>query len=151
MKKDMFYNYDHHINDKINPYNIPSNKSAVLEGYTGQWLVYDYKGNEIGLRAYKGTPIHLHFNFSGTVDECCNIGGFLNNNTIKLEIVDCFHNVLIEKSSLGEVVNNSLEFEIVDVENKLKKDTYYMNLYILLETGEKYNLYNEKDGSLYII
>ena len=36
MKKDMFYNYDHHINDKINPYNMPSNKSAVLEGYTGQ-------------------------------------------------------------------------------------------------------------------
>ena len=52
---------------------------------------------------------------------------------------------------MGEVVNNSLEFEIVDTENKLKKDTYYMNLYILLETGEKYNLYNEKDGSLYII
>ena len=65
--------------------------------------------------------------------------------------MDCFHNVLIEKSSSGEVVNNSLEFEIVDTENKLKKDTYYMNLYILLETGEKYNLYNEKDGSLYII
>lgn len=151
MKKDMFYNYDHHINDKNNPYNTPFNETKILEGYTGQWLVYDYKGNEIGLRVYKGAPIHLHFNFSGTVDGCRDITNFLNNNVIKLEIVDCFHNILIEKTSLNEVVNNSLELEIVDEEDKLRKDTYYINLYIILKTGEKYNLYNEKDGSLYII
>lgn len=149
--KDMFYNYDHHINRKEYPEQPVDPEKGKLEGYSGQWIVYDYKGNEIGIRVYQYAPIRLHFDFSGNIDGDPKIRGFLNNNPITLEIINNFHTVLIKREYRNQIKHNSLDIEIIDDENVLKKDVYYMNLYITLETGERYNLYNEKDGFLSII
>lgn len=151
MKKDMFYNYDYHINKKEYPYNEIVKENNDLTGYSGQWLVYDYAGKCIGLRVYKNAPINLHFDFEGSVDGCCAIDDFLNNNTLTIELNDAFHNTFIKKDIYGEINNGCLDIELLDEENKLKKDTYYIHLYVTLETGEIYNLFNEADGFVSII
>ena len=153
--KDMFYNYDHNIIKKEWPEPNWNKRPNKLDGYSGQYIVKDWKDNEIGIRVHQGTPIKLHFDFSGHIDKDTDIETFLNYeyNTITLQIVDIFHNVLIEKTYKDAVKDNSLDVEITEEEDlkNLKKDTYYIRLYINTQLLEKYTLYDERDGFLSII
>lgn len=149
--RDMFYNYDHHIDEKYYVEQPTDKKPDKLVGYSGQEIVCDWKGNEIGIRVHQDAPITLFFDFYGNIDGDPNIEAFLNYNPITLQIIDKYHNIVLEATYHNQVKDNSLEAKIIDVDKKLKKDTYYIKLYITQQTGEMYTLFSENDATLFII
>lgn len=149
--KDMFYNYDHHIDEKYHIKQPIDKEPDKLVGYSGLEVVRDWKDNEIGIRVHQGAPITLFFDFCGDIDGDTNIESFLNSNVITLQIVDRYHTTILETTYNNQVKDNSLEAEIIDVDKKLRRDIYYIKLYITQQTGEMYTLFSEDDATLFII
>lgn len=135
--KDMFYKYDYQADVKdcsCEP--VPCNHPKTLYDKTSAEIVYNLKGDQIGIKAKHGFPIPLYFTFFGEVDpEYENVSNFLNYYPIKLQVLDQFHNVLLEQEYINSVYNNMLCVDIEDKDNILKKDIYKIRLFVETEKG----------------
>jgi len=149
--RDMFYNYDHHINKKDYPEEQNIKKQKTLEGYADMQIIYNIKGDFIGVSTKQGNPIKLYFSFSGDIDDDIDVISYLNNFSFK--IVNVLHEPIITEADARITPThnfNEIEVYIPAELNTLKKDVYRMELSCIID-DETYTLFSEQDAILEII
>jgi len=151
MARDMFYNYDHHLNRKDYLQEEILDDDKKLNSFTDMQIIYNIKGEYVGVSCKKGAPIKLYFVFDGDIDGDIDILGYLED--FKFSIVDVLHEVLIseEDAVITRTENfNEIEIYIPSEKNTLKHDVYRMMLDCTID-GENYTLFSEADGILEVI
>lgn len=151
MARDMFYNYEHHLNRKEYPEEDVVESIKKLNSYADMQIIYNIKGDFIGVSTKQGNPIKLYFSFSGDIDDDIDVISYLNDFSFK--IVNVLHEPLITEAnaSITPTHNfNEIEVYIPAEANTLKKDIYRMELSCNID-GENYTLFSEQDAILEII
>lgn len=150
MASDMFYNYEHHINKKSQDKQDNLNKNSI-KGNADMQMIYNIKGEFVGISTKKGNPIRLYFYFEGDIDGDIDISSYLMD--FKFSIVNVLHEPLIfnETNALFRLSDNFNELEIyIPAENNtLLQDVYRMQLSCTID-GNEYILFSESDGILEI-
>lgn len=149
--RSMFYNYDNHLNEKEYPHCPVVEFPKTLESNSNAIIVKNIKGEEIGVRFHKNSPIILYFNFKGNADGYKHLDDFLNSHLMRFEILEKIRGVITSHEFEGKVFNNTLCVEIKTKEDDaLDCGIYQMRLIVVTEDGE-YTLFSERDGFLSII
>ena len=150
MASDMFYNYEHHINKKSQDKQDNLNTNNII-GNADMQIIYNIKGEFVGISTKKGNPIRLYFSFEGDIDGDIDISSYLMD--FKFSIVNVLHEPLIfnETNALFRLSDNFNELEIyIPAENNtLLQDVYRMQLSCTIN-GNEYVLFSESDGILEI-
>ena len=92
MASDMFYNYEHHINKKSQDKQDNLNTNNII-GNADMQIIYNIKGEFVGISTKKGNPIRLYFSFEGDIDGDIDISSYLMD--FKFSIVNVLHEPLI--------------------------------------------------------
>lgn len=121
-----------------------------MDGFSGERLISDAKGNYHGIQAHKGQDINLVFSFSGTIEGVDVLEDYLNSHTMTVNILNCKHQVVLSKIVTETVIGNVLETIISQTDNDLLPDIYRMQLVIESEDGPV-TLFAERDSFIRIV
>lgn len=151
----MFYNYDHPHKCKHKLCDCCHiDKPEIMLGWSGTEIIYDEKGNEVGLGFNQGSPITLQFNFSGCVidefGEYHDIDDFINSNKMKFELLDFRHRPVYESIFQGYSEDQCMKVKLnFDIVSKLVPEIYYIKLTVLTEFNY-FVLFTPRDGLIHI-
>jgi len=126
----------------------------ILMGWSGAEIIYDEKGNEIGLGFNQGSPIKLAFHFSGCVQndlgELVDIDEFINSSILTFELLDFRHNVVYNTTFEGNCEDQTMLLELnKEATENLVPEIYYILLIASTETAD-YILFSPRDGLIHI-
>jgi len=151
--KDMFYNYEHHINRKNYPVTPPYDTPKSLNACGNVEVLRNAKGDEIGVKGKVNSKFNLFFRFSG--DAYDDNGVFEQPLRYVLEDSKLYFDVLDKKrdvvaSFVPELSPYADEIRVTvytSEEGPLKYGVYKMHLYFETEEGI-YTIFSDEDGIL---
>jgi len=151
--KDMFHNYDNHIDKKFDESPACYEKPRkILESDTVVKMVYNVKGDQIGVQAKYKDDFYLYFCMEGSV-EGSSIYDLVTNSNIIFTVLDGAHQVVFSKEiehSNYDCSTDTIRVYITPSEAaQLKQETYRVQL-SLEWAGGGYELFAEKDAKLII-
>lgn len=146
--RDMFYNYEHNIDKKdcLPPPFIDFPKNA--EGYYGADLVFNAKGDCIGVKAKEDSDFDLFFTLDGFV-EGSDIYSLLNSASFVLDIISS-KNKLVASITPEVFDEHNLKAHIEAHDGLIPADIYGMRLTMFYNEKE-YAIFKESDAILRII
>jgi hypothetical protein len=144
--RDMFYNYEHNIDrkDYMPPHFQESPKSA--DGLSNAELVFNAKGDCLGVKAKKESDFDLFFSLEGFIDGS-SIYEVLNSATFVLEIFSSKGK--FATSLYGEAFDDTSLVVHVPADT-LSADIYNLKLTMILNE-KNYVLFSQGDSILHII
>jgi len=161
--KDMFHNYDYHINEKLSLHRKEPDffePDRILTSDPNISIIKDVKNKEIGVKVKQGMPFTLYFYLDdystaeriSDIPELCNL--VLSSN-VKLEVVGNDHKVIFEVIQPASDIFNLETSELIvnvnqDFVNLLDKDSYRIRLRLVNNEGYFYEVYSEADGLLIV-
>ena len=159
--KDMFYNYDYHINEKLSLPKEPNffSPDEILTADPNISIIQDAKGKEIGVKVKHGMPFTLYFyldDYSTAVMASQNkeLYDLITNSDVLFEVISTKHNVIISlQQPANEIFDTNTSQLCLHVNQEqaqlLAKDSYRLRV-LLSYPGGYYELYSENDGLLIV-
>lgn len=149
--KSQFYDYTYNLNKKDYESALCLDKaSQKLASFSGQRIITDIWGNFLGIAVKKSAPIYLVFSFNGFLDGVTDLEGYLNSHDLIVNILDSKHTLLLTNKIENTVLDNKVDITIIDTDNKLTQDIYYINLILKVDDTTSITLFSESDGFLKI-
>lgn len=144
----MFYNYDHNINKKLEPKQRPCPESEGPSSASNTALLYDIKGRPLGVEVRAGMPFDLYFHLEEL--HGYNLQEIIYDASVELLFLSVNHKVALEKhyNAIEQYDSSTSDLVLhIDQEeaNKLKQETYQLKVSLVWEDGT-YILFSEQDG-----
>lgn len=137
--KDMFYNYDHKIeNLGINPILDCPNKKMNISTNKVEYM-YNVLNKPIGIKANRNTTFTLYFNISGKIEGEFLEEAFKRNKVVfeilgakdKVQVIDSENNKIVTKVVYTKEVQNTFKNGAFEVEISAKDDFLPFGLYTM--------------------
>lgn len=146
--RDMFYNYEHNIADKEYPPMKPRESHKHAIDFSGADLIYNIKGDILGIRAKIDQPFKLYFYLDGEVEDG-SITELMSEATFYIQIYHNKSNELLGELKADIDIDNTLVAQIDPAEFNMSYGVYRLKL-IMNYNMSDYELFSRDSGILSI-
>lgn len=125
--RDMFYNYEHNIADKEYPPMKPKEPHKHATDFSGADLIYNIKGDILGIRAKIDQPFRLYFYLDGEVEDG-SITELMSEAVFYIQIYHNKSNELLGELKADTDIDNTLVAQIDPAEFNMSYGVYRLKL-----------------------
>lgn len=146
--RDMFYNYEHNIADKDYPPMKPREGYKEAGDFSGADLIYNIKGDILGVRAKIDQPFKLYFYLDGEVEDG-SLTELMSEASFYVQIYHNKSNELLGEIKADADVENTLVAQIDPAEFDMSYGVYRLKLIMNYDMSD-YELFSGDSGILSI-